>query len=67
MWVLEFQLYNKMYYCWHVDPGQRPSFSKLVKEFEKMVGENVDYIHLDKFPDHDYYVFNANADSRELL
>merc|ERR1739842_220470 len=51
------EIYNIMYYCWNKDPVERPSFSDLVETLEGLLLSQVEYIQLDKFPDHNYYNF----------
>ncbi len=49
------QLYNIMSYCWSAEAGDRPSFAELVADFERLLGEDADYIDLNMFPEHAYY------------
>ncbi|KAI8121892.1 Tyrosine kinase receptor Cad96Ca [Lucilia cuprina] len=49
------ELYNIMYYCWSQDPNERPSFGELVKMLDKLLHTEMDYIELERFPDHNYY------------
>ncbi|CAD7083950.1 unnamed protein product [Hermetia illucens] len=49
------ELYNIMYYCWAKDPNERPSFSELVQLLDKLLLTEMDYIELERFPDHNYY------------
>jgi len=49
------EMYNIMYYCWDEDPAERPTFLQLVKDFEKMLMKETDYIDLNHFPDNEYY------------
>ncbi|XP_071519026.1 uncharacterized protein Cad96Ca [Panulirus ornatus] len=49
------ELYNIMYYCWDKDPKERPSFTELVHTLEGILMSEVEYIELDRFPDHTYY------------
>ena len=62
-----FQLYNIMYYCWSKDPKDRPSYRELIDSLESLLLSEVDYIQLDRFPDHGYYNFITNSQSGELL
>ncbi|XP_011312688.1 tyrosine kinase receptor Cad96Ca [Fopius arisanus] len=57
------ELYNIMYYCWDKDPSCRPSFSELVGLAEGLLLDEIDYIELDRFPDHSYYnVLNLSGE-----
>ncbi|TMW50031.1 hypothetical protein DOY81_004897 [Sarcophaga bullata] len=49
------ELYNIMYYCWSQDPNERPSFGELIKMLDKLLHTEMDYIELERFPDHNYY------------
>jgi len=49
------EIYNMMFYCWDKDPDERPSFSALVKDLEKLLTQGTDYIDLNLFPEHGYY------------
>lgn len=49
------ELYNIMYYCWTKDFHERPSFSELVELLDKLLLTEMDYIELERFPDHNYY------------
>lgn len=49
------ELYNIMYYCWAKDVNERPSFSELVHLLDKLLLTEMDYIELERFPDHNYY------------
>lgn len=49
------ELYNIMYYCWAEDFNERPSFSELVQLLDKLLLTEMDYIELERFPDHNYY------------
>ncbi|XP_045616171.1 tyrosine kinase receptor Cad96Ca [Procambarus clarkii] len=60
------EVYNIMYYCWDKDPKERPSFTELVHTLEGLLMSEVEYIELDRFPDHTYYnVITEKSD--ELL
>uniref|UniRef100_A0AAU0N4Z7 receptor protein-tyrosine kinase n=1 Tax=Gecarcinus lateralis TaxID=6769 RepID=A0AAU0N4Z7_GECLA len=60
------EIYNIMYYCWDKDPNERPSFTELVHTLEGLLMSEVEYIELDRFPDHTYYnISQEKAD--ELL
>ncbi|XP_044582296.1 tyrosine kinase receptor Cad96Ca [Cotesia glomerata] len=57
------ELYNIMYYCWDKDPSCRPSFGELVAMAEGLLLDEIDYIELDRFPDHSYYnVLNLSGE-----
>ena len=56
-----------MYYCWSKDPKDRPSYRELIDSLESLLLSEVDYIQLDRFPDHGYYNFITNSQSGELL
>ncbi|KZC08588.1 Tyrosine kinase receptor Cad96Ca [Dufourea novaeangliae] len=57
------ELYNIMYYCWDKDPACRPSFGELVGLAEGLLLDEIDYIELDRFPDHSYYnVLNLSGE-----
>lgn len=60
------QIYNIMYYCWDKDSKERPSFTELVHTLEGLLLSEVEYIELDRFPDHSYYNFTSENTS-ELL
>ncbi|CAG9559573.1 unnamed protein product [Danaus chrysippus] len=49
------ELYNIMYYCWEEDPTSRPDFKEVVEMLEKLLCTEMDYIELERFPDHSYY------------
>ncbi|KAK2725742.1 hypothetical protein QYM36_000287 [Artemia franciscana] len=49
------EVYNLMFYCWDSNPDGRPAFSELVERFEELLSADVDYIELERFPDHSYY------------
>ncbi|CAB4057372.1 Fibroblast growth factor receptor,Tyrosine-protein kinase ABL2,Tyrosine-protein kinase receptor Tie-2,Tyrosine-protein kinase transforming protein Abl,Tyrosine-protein kinase FRK,Angiopoietin-1 receptor,Fibroblast growth factor receptor 2,Fibroblast growth factor receptor 1,Tyrosine-protein kinase ABL1,Proto-oncogene tyrosine-protein kinase receptor Ret,Myoblast growth factor receptor egl-15,Tyrosine-protein kinase receptor Tie-1,Tyrosine-protein kinase isoform SRK1,Tyrosine-protein kinase Abl,Fibroblast g len=49
------ELYNLMYYCWVKKPDDRPCFKTLVKDFEKLLLQETNYIDLRIFPEHEYY------------
>nr|XP_053634808.1 tyrosine kinase receptor Cad96Ca-like [Cherax quadricarinatus] len=60
------EVYNIMYYCWDKDPKERPSFTELVHTLEGLLMSEVEYIELDRFPEHTYYnVVSEKSD--ELL
>ncbi|XP_057328877.1 tyrosine kinase receptor Cad96Ca [Microplitis mediator] len=57
------ELYNIMYYCWDKDPSCRPSFGELVVMAEGLLLDEIDYIELDRFPNHSYYnVLNLSGE-----
>ncbi|ROT62120.1 Tyrosine kinase receptor Cad96Ca [Penaeus vannamei] len=60
------EIYNIMYYCWDKDSKERPSFTELVHTLEGLLLSEVEYIELDRFPDHSYYNF-ASENTSELL
>ncbi|KAF5305887.1 hypothetical protein FQA39_LY09126 [Lamprigera yunnana] len=39
-------LYKVMRSCWNLDPEKRPTFSDLAMKFEKMLGDEVEYLDL---------------------
>ncbi|EDW13718.1 tyrosine kinase receptor Cad96Ca [Drosophila mojavensis] len=49
------ELYNIMYYCWSQDANERPTFAEIIKMLEKLLHTEMDYIELERFPDHNYY------------
>ncbi|XP_034829847.1 tyrosine kinase receptor Cad96Ca isoform X2 [Maniola hyperantus] len=49
------ELYNIMYYCWEVEPTTRPDFKEVVNMLERLLCTEMDYIELERFPDHSYY------------
>ncbi|XP_041970650.1 tyrosine kinase receptor Cad96Ca [Aricia agestis] len=49
------ELYNIMYYCWEADPAGRPDFKEVVEMLERLLCTEMDYIELERFPDHSYY------------
>ena len=51
----ERELYNIMYYCWAARDVDRPTFSELKKMLEQLLTVDVDYLHMDNFPENDYY------------
>lgn len=59
------ELYNIMYYCWARDFNDRPLFAELVELLDKLLVTEMDYIELERFPDHNYY--NMSSLSGEKL
>lgn len=51
----ERELFNIMYYCWAARDVDRPTFSELKKMLEQLLTVDVDYLHMDNFPDNYYY------------
>ncbi|KAG6459803.1 hypothetical protein O3G_MSEX011612 [Manduca sexta] len=49
------ELYNIMYYCWEAEPSARPDFKEVVSMLERLLCTEMDYIELERFPDHSYY------------
>ncbi|PZC74920.1 tyrosine kinase receptor Cad96Ca [Helicoverpa armigera] len=49
------ELYNIMYYCWEAEPKDRPDFADIVARLEPLINKDMDYIQLERFPDHSYY------------
>lgn len=49
------ELYNIMYYCWEAEPSARPDFTDIVARLEPLINKDMDYIQLERFPDHSYY------------
>lgn len=49
------ELYNIMYYCWEAEPTARPDFKEVVAMLERLLCTEMDYIELERFPDHSYY------------
>lgn len=49
------ELYNIMYYCWEAEPKDRPDFADIVNRLEPLINKDMDYIQLERFPDHSYY------------
>ncbi|XP_073812331.1 tyrosine kinase receptor Cad96Ca [Musca autumnalis] len=49
------ELYNIMYYCWSKDPNDRPVFQELVQMLDRLLQAEMEYIELERFPDHNYY------------
>ncbi|XP_068153739.1 tyrosine kinase receptor Cad96Ca [Drosophila tropicalis] len=49
------ELYNIMYYCWSQDPQERPMFAEIIQMLDKLLHTEMDYIELERFPDHNYY------------
>ncbi|KAH8294043.1 hypothetical protein KR054_007711 [Drosophila jambulina] len=49
------ELYNIMYYCWSHDPQERPLFAEIIQMLDKLLHTEMDYIELERFPDHNYY------------
>ncbi|CAK1546228.1 unnamed protein product [Leptosia nina] len=49
------ELYNIMYYCWEAEPSSRPEFKEIVVMLERLLCTEMDYIELERFPDHSYY------------
>ncbi|XP_045493968.1 tyrosine kinase receptor Cad96Ca isoform X1 [Colias croceus] len=49
------ELYNIMYYCWEAEPASRPEFKEIVSMLERLLCTEMDYIELERFPDHSYY------------
>ncbi|KAG0721923.1 Tyrosine kinase receptor Cad96Ca [Chionoecetes opilio] len=52
------EIYNIMYYCWDKDASERPCFTELVHTLEGLLMSEVEYVELDRFPDHHYYNFS---------
>lgn len=44
-----------MYYCWSQDANERPTFAEIIKMLDKLLHTEMDYIELERFPDHNYY------------
>lgn len=44
-----------MYYCWSKDPNDRPTFEELVQMLDRLLQAEMEYIELERFPDHNYY------------
>lgn len=44
-----------MFYCWHGDPEERPSFGELVRVLSDVIEGGEDYIRMDLYPEHCYY------------
>ncbi|XP_037868699.1 tyrosine kinase receptor Cad96Ca isoform X1 [Bombyx mori] len=59
------ELYNIMYYCWEAEPSARPDFKEIVAMLEKLLCTEMDYIELERFPDHSYYNVQ-NLDGEKL-
>ncbi|XP_039749633.1 tyrosine kinase receptor Cad96Ca isoform X2 [Pararge aegeria] len=49
------ELYNIMYYCWEAEQSARPDFKEVVGMLERLLCTEMDYIELERFPDHSYY------------
>jgi len=49
------ELFNLMYYCWSAEADARPGFGEIVETLEKLLLTEMDYIELDRFPEHSYY------------
>lgn len=49
------EIYNYMYYCWDDDPKNRPDFSEIRDNLDKLLSTTSDYIELERFTEHDYY------------
>jgi fibroblast growth factor receptor 1 len=48
------ELYNEMYYCWHANPLERPTFVDLVDKLGNLLAADQDYLDLNKFPENSY-------------
>lgn len=48
------ELYRVMRSCWNPDPNERPSFTELSSDLDKLIKLNAGYIDLDNFPEHAY-------------
>ncbi|XP_030382541.1 tyrosine kinase receptor Cad96Ca [Scaptodrosophila lebanonensis] len=49
------ELYNIMYYCWAHSPIERPTFAEILHMLENLLLTEMNYIELERFPDHNYY------------
>lgn len=49
------EVYNIIFYCWDKEPQERPTFTELVRMLDGLLITEVDYIELDRFPQHFYY------------
>lgn len=64
--IVSGQIYNIMYYCWDKDSNERPCFTELVHTLEGLLMSEVEYVELDRFPEHNYYNFSPEK-TDELL
>ncbi|XP_070501931.1 tyrosine kinase receptor Cad96Ca [Chironomus tepperi] len=60
------EIYNYMYYCWDGDPKNRPDFSEIRSNLDKLLSTSTDYIELERFPEHDYYNILHNISGEKL-
>ena len=60
------EMYNIMFYCWHKDLKERPNFAELVTMLDKLLLSEMDYIELDRFPEHCYYNMVDNISGEKL-
>ncbi|XP_016980535.1 tyrosine kinase receptor Cad96Ca [Drosophila rhopaloa] len=58
------ELYNIMYYCWSHDPQERPLFAEIIQMLDKLLHTEMDYIELERFPDHNYYNIVSLSDEK---
>uniref|UniRef100_A0A1B0A1I1 Protein kinase domain-containing protein n=1 Tax=Glossina pallidipes TaxID=7398 RepID=A0A1B0A1I1_GLOPL len=49
------ELYNIMFYCWAENRHERPTFGEIVQMLDKLLHTEMDYVELERFPDHNYY------------
>ncbi|XP_043212292.1 tyrosine kinase receptor Cad96Ca-like [Amphibalanus amphitrite] len=60
------ELFNLMYYCWSASPDARPGFGEIVETLEKLLLTEMDYIELDRFPEHSYYNLTGNLSGEKV-
>ncbi|XP_064459138.1 tyrosine kinase receptor Cad96Ca-like, partial [Ornithodoros turicata] len=58
------ELYRVMRSCWHPNPAERPTFSQLRADLDKLIKLNAGYIDLDNFPEHAYYNMYYGIDEK---
>ena len=54
------------YYCWSKSADSRPGFGEIVETLEKLLLTEMDYIELDRFPEHSYYNLTGNLSGEKV-
>lgn len=60
------ELFDVMVKCWSHNPRDRPTFSELAVELEKMLMSENDYIELNQYPNHAYYNILTDKSDEKL-
>ena len=53
-----------MQWCWEMEPGERPSFSTLVKTISQSLEDQAEYLHVGAFTDPES--LNMQAQTKNL-